>query len=56
MEIFFGTDGWRALLDSQINEESVAVVAQAFSDFIKKGILSVWKKARRSPQYRIILF
>lgn len=37
MEIFFGTDGWRALLDSQINEESVAVVAQAFSDFINAG-------------------
>lgn len=34
MDIFFGTDGWRALLDSQINGESVAVVAQAFSDYI----------------------
>lgn len=35
MEIFFGTDGWRALLDSQINEHSVAIVAQAFADFLK---------------------
>ena len=32
--IFFGTDGWRALLDSEINSESVAVVAQAFTDYI----------------------
>ena len=37
MEIFFGTDGWRALLDSQINEGSVAVVAQAFADFVNAG-------------------
>lgn len=34
MSIFFGTDGWRALLDSQINAESVGIVAQAFADFI----------------------
>lgn len=33
MNIFFGTDGWRAYLDSQINEETVSVVAQAFADF-----------------------
>ena len=32
--IFFGTDGWRALLDSEINSVSVAVVAQAFTDYI----------------------
>lgn len=35
MNIFFGTDGWRAYLDSQINEESVAEVAQAFACFLK---------------------
>ncbi|MDO9633595.1 MAG: phosphoglucomutase [Paludibacter sp.] len=34
MNIFFGTDGWRTYLDSHINEESVAVVAQAFSDYV----------------------
>lgn len=34
MEIFFGTDGWRALDGSQINEGSVAVIAQAFSDYL----------------------
>lgn len=32
--IFFGTDGWRALLDSEINSGSVAVVAQAFTDYV----------------------
>ncbi|MDO9635297.1 MAG: phosphoglucomutase [Paludibacter sp.] len=36
MNIFFGTDGWRTYLDSQINEESVAVVAQAFSDYVNQ--------------------
>lgn len=36
MQIFFGTDGWRALLDSQINETSVATVAQAFADFVNQ--------------------
>jgi len=34
MSIFFGTDGWRSYLDSQINEKTVSVVAQAFADFI----------------------
>jgi len=34
--IFFGTDGWRALLDSEINPESVAVVAQAFTEYVTK--------------------
>ncbi|MBP3482855.1 MAG: phosphoglucomutase [Alistipes sp.] len=37
MNIFFGTDGWRALLDSEINAESVAVVAQAFADYINSS-------------------
>jgi len=30
--IQFGTDGWRALLGSEINADSIAVVAQAFMD------------------------
>ena len=34
MNIFFGTDGWRAHIDTEINEETVSVVAQAFADFI----------------------
>lgn len=33
-KIEFGTDGWRGLLDSQINESTVAVVAQAFADYL----------------------
>jgi phosphomannomutase len=33
-KIFFGTDGWRALLDSEINSTSVAVVARAFTDYV----------------------
>lgn len=36
MNIFFGTDGWRAYLDSHINDTTVAVVAQAFSDHINQ--------------------
>ncbi len=34
MNIIFGTDGWRALLDDEINEESVSIVAQAFADYL----------------------
>jgi phosphomannomutase len=33
MKIIFGTDGWRGLLDSELNEESVSLVAQAFADY-----------------------
>ena len=33
-KIFFGTDGWRALLDSEINPENVAIVARAFTDYV----------------------
>jgi phosphomannomutase len=37
MNIFFGTDGWRGLIDSEINFDSVAIVAQAFSDYCKSN-------------------
>lgn len=33
MNIIFGTDGWRGLLDSEMNDDSVALVAQAFADY-----------------------
>lgn len=33
MNIIFGTDGWRGLLDSEINEQTVSLVAQAFADY-----------------------
>jgi len=34
MKIFFGTDGWRGILNEEINFESVALVAQAFADYL----------------------
>lgn len=34
MDIFFGTDGWRGILEKEINENSVAVVAQALADYL----------------------
>jgi phosphomannomutase len=35
--IHFGTDGWRGLLDSEMNVESVSLVAQAFADYLKEN-------------------
>lgn len=35
-KIIFGTDGWRGLLDEEINFDTVAVVAQAFADYLKE--------------------
>ncbi len=40
MNIIFGTDGWRGLLESKINEQSVALVAQAFSDYARNNFTS----------------
>jgi len=59
MNIFFGTDGWRGLLDKEINPESISLVAQAFADYMKDGNL---KKAaiafdgRRDSDNFAILF
>ncbi|GJQ64672.1 MAG: phosphoesterase [Melioribacteraceae bacterium] len=39
MDIFFGTDGWRGILCEQINEDSVATVAQALADYLKMNSL-----------------
>lgn len=36
MNIFFGTDGWRGLLDKEINQQSILIVAQAFADYLNK--------------------
>lgn len=41
--IHFGTDGWRGLLDTEINKESVALVAQAFADYLNE------KSPRETP-------
>lgn len=34
-DIFFGTDGWRATLDKEINPSTVAVAAQAFAEYVR---------------------
>ena len=33
--IKFGTDGWRAIMGKEFTFENVALVAQAFSDYLK---------------------
>ncbi len=33
-EIHFGTDGWRGLIDDEINQETISVVARAFADYL----------------------
>ncbi|MBZ0201103.1 MAG: phosphoglucomutase [Ignavibacteriaceae bacterium] len=33
-EIIFGTDGWRGLIDSEVNQETTAAAAQAFADYL----------------------
>ena len=55
-KIEFGTDGWRGLIDSQINDSSVAVVAQAFSDYLKEksktnGVAVGYDGRRKSKQF-----
>jgi phosphomannomutase len=34
--ILFGTDGWRGLLGSELNDHNVALVAQAFADYVQQ--------------------
>lgn len=36
MKIIFGTDGWRGKLDTELNKQNVARVAQAFSLYLKQ--------------------
>ncbi len=36
MNIFFGTDGWRGLLDKEVNEKTIEIVAQAFADYLNE--------------------
>ncbi len=33
-KIHFGTDGWRGLIDSEVNNQTIGTVAQAFSEFL----------------------
>ncbi len=37
-DILFGTDGWRGVLDAELNVQNVERVAQAFSDYITEGV------------------
>lgn len=37
MKIIFGTDGWRGILGSEMNDENIALVAQAFADYLKEN-------------------
>lgn len=50
-DIIFGTDGWRALLDSQINPQTVARAAQAFALYcnrkFSKPVVAVGYDGRR---------
>ncbi len=34
--IIFGTDGWRGLLGSELNDENIMLVAQAFADYLNR--------------------
>ncbi len=34
MNIIFGTDGWRGLIDKEVNEETISIAAQAFADYL----------------------
>ena len=56
MNIIFGTDGWRGLLESEVNEHSVSLVAQAFSDYAKirsssPSIVIGYDGRRRSKEF-----
>lgn len=37
MNIFFGTDGWRGLIDKEVNEHTIEIVAQAFADYLNNN-------------------
>lgn len=54
MEIFFGTDGWRALDGSQMNEVSVAAIAQAFSDYLiernREPVVAIGYDSRKNSE------
>ncbi len=32
--IIFGTDGWRGLIDTEVNDETISVAARAFADYL----------------------
>jgi phosphomannomutase len=34
MQIDFGTDGWRGILDQEFNRDNILIIAQAFADYL----------------------
>jgi phosphomannomutase len=36
--IVFGTDGWRGIIDEEVNNKSIAVIAQAFADYLLRSV------------------
>lgn len=36
MDIIFGTDGWRGIINKEINFDTIKLVAQAFADYLKE--------------------
>lgn len=47
-EIIFGTDGWRGLLDTEVNKANIGKVAQAFSTYMKT-------KSGSSPNLKVVV-
>ena len=45
--IKFGTDGWRAIMDTDFTMENVAIVAQAYGDYLNE---TIQKTQSRSPK------
>lgn len=54
MKIIFGTDGWRGLLDSEINEKTISLVAQAFADYnlqrFSQPVIAIGFDGRRNSE------
>jgi phosphomannomutase len=59
MSIIFGTDGWRGLLGSEVNAESISIAAQAFADYSlknKANAVAVGFDGRRNSKEFAIIF
>ncbi len=60
LDIIFGTDGWRGLLDSEMNDDTVSLVAQAFADYCNGEFASpqiaIGYDGRRNSKHFATLF
>ena len=45
-KIQFGTDGWRGLIESEVNNQTIGVVAQAFAEYLWHNIIKPSIKSR----------